>query len=219
MAHELLRSDLPRHVLITNPPLSEQPTLALFDFDGTITRRDTLFDFIRFYRGKGALYRGLTQLAPVLLAFKLGYVANWVAKERTLTHFFGGESQAQFCQQAANYARERLPQIIRPSALQKINEFKEEQATIYVVSASAEDWIRPWCESLRIGLIATRLETQDQKITGKIVGKNCHGPEKVRRIEEELALEQYATIYAYGDSQGDREMLAVAHHPHHRYFK
>lgn len=191
----------------------------MFDFDGTITRRDTLFDFIRFYRGRGALYQGLIRLAPVLLAFKLGFVANWVAKERTLTYFFGGEPQAEFRQRAADYARQRLPRIIRPSALQKINELKEKQAVIYVVSASAEDWIRPWCESLGIGLIATRLETQHRKITGKIVGKNCYGPEKVRRIREELDLGQYLMIYAYGDSRGDRELLEVAHYPRYRYFK
>ncbi len=193
--------------------------MALFDFDGTITRRDTLFDFIRFYRGERALYQGLLQLAPALLAFKMGFTANWVAKERTLTHFFGGESQAEFRQRASDYARQRLPQVIRPSALQRINELQEKQATVYVVSASAEDWIQPWCESRGIKLIATRLEVQQQIITGKIAGKNCNGPEKVRRIREAIELEQYATIYAYGDSQGDREMLAVAHHPHYRYFK
>ncbi len=199
--------------------MSEPPILALFDFDGTITRRDTLFDFIRFYRGKGTLYRGLVQLSPVLLAFKLGFIANWVAKERVLTHFFGGEPQAEFRRRAAEYDRQRLPQIIRPSALREINELKGKKATIYVVSASAEDWIRPWCESLGIHLIATRLETQRQKITGKIVGKNCYGSEKVRRIKEEIDLEHYPTIYAYGDSPGDHELLAVAHYPHYRYFK
>ncbi|MGB3850148.1 MAG: HAD-IB family hydrolase [Tunicatimonas sp.] len=199
--------------------MPQPPVLALFDFDGTITRRDTLFDFIRFYRGRWALYRGLVQLTPALLAYKLGFTANWVAKERVLTHFFGGESESAFRRRAADYAHQRLPQIIRPSALQKIRAFKEQQATVYVVSASAEDWIRPWCETLEVQLLATRLEKQQQKISGKIAGKNCHGPEKVRRIREELALSQYSAVYAYGDSSGDREMLTLAHYPHYRYFK
>lgn len=199
--------------------MSESPILALFDFDGTITRRDTLFDFISFYRGERTLYQGLFRLAPVLTAFKLGAIPNWVAKERMLTHFFGGESQDEFRQRASDYARQRIPQIIRPSALQEISELKEKQATVYVVSASAEDWIQDWCQSLELQLIATRLAVEQQTITGKIAGKNCHGPEKVRRIREVLALDQYPLIYAYGDSRGDREMLAVAHHPHYRYFK
>ena len=199
--------------------MSEPPILALFDFDGTITRHDTLFDFIRFYRGERALCQGLLQLTPALLAFKLGVTPNWVAKERTLTHFFGGEPLTEFRQRASDYARHRLPQIIRPNALQKIHELKKQQATIYVVSASAEDWIRDWSESLGIHLLATQLETQQQRVTGRIAGKNCYGPEKVRRIKEELNLAQHPTIYAFGDSRGDREMLAVAHHPHYRHFK
>ena len=191
----------------------------MFDFDGTITRRDTLFDFIRFYRGRWAFYWGMVQLTPWLLVFKLGFIANWVAKERVLAHFFGGEPLTEFRQRASDYARHRLPQIIRPSALLKINELKEQQATIYVVSASAEDWIRDWSESLGINLLATQLETQQQRVTGRIAGRNCYGPEKVCRIKEELNLAQHSTIYAFGDSRGDREMLAVASHPHYRYFK
>ncbi len=165
------------------------------------------------------MYQGLLQLTPTLLAFKLGYTPNWVAKERTLIHFFGGEPLTKFRQRASEYARHRLPQIIRPSALQKINELKEKQAMIYVVSASAEDWIQDWSESLGINLLATQLETQQQRVTGRIAGKNCYGPEKVRRIREELNLAQHSTIYAFGDSRGDREMLAVANYPHYRYFK
>jgi HAD superfamily hydrolase (TIGR01490 family) len=199
--------------------LPQPSVLALFDFDGTITRRDTLFDFIRFYRGRRAMYRGLVKISPTLLAYKLGFAANWVAKERVLTHFFGGEDESVFRGRAADYAHRRLPQLVRPSALQKIRAFKEQQATVYVVSASAEDWIRPWCEALEVHLLATRLETRQQTISGKIAGKNCHGPEKVRRIREELELAQFSTVYAYGDSSGDREMLALAHYPHHRYFK
>ena len=199
--------------------MPEPPILALFDFDGTITRRDTLFDFIRFYRGEKALFQGLVKLAPVLVSLKLGLTPNWEAKERVLTHFFGGEPQVAFRQRASDYARHRLPLIIRPSALQEINGLRAARATICVVSASAEDWIQAWCTSLEIQLIATRLEVRQQTMTGKIDGKNCNGPEKVRRIREKFDLEQYPTIYAYGDSKGDREMLAVAHHPHYRYFK
>lgn len=198
--------------------MPQQPILALFDFDGTLTRRDTLLDFIRFYRGNVSLYRGLIQLAPTLLAFKLGFIPNWIAKERTLTHFFGGESAARFAERGTDYAKQRLPQIIRPSALRKLQELKQQQATVYVVSASAEGWIQPWCESLGLHLIATRLEVQHEKITGKIAGKNCYGPEKAQRIRELLSLAHYE-IYAYGDSRGDREMLELAHYPHYRFFK
>ena len=198
--------------------MPKPPVLALFDFDGTITRRDTLFDFIRFYRSERVLVQGLVRLAPVLLAFKLGFMPNWAAKQRLLTHFFGREPETKFRERGAVYAKQRLPHILRPSALQKIDELKAQQATIYVVSASAEAWIQPWCASLGLHLIATQLEVQNGKITGKIAGKNCYGPEKARRIQAAVTLGQYEKIYAYGDSRGDREMLQLAHHPHYRFF-
>ena len=31
---------------------ADTSTLVLFDFDGTITTRDTLIEFVRFYKGK-----------------------------------------------------------------------------------------------------------------------------------------------------------------------
>ncbi len=193
-------------------------TLALFDFDGTITRRDTLFDFIRFYQGNPRFYGGLLQLAPMLVRFKLGQMPNWRAKENMLTHFLAGQSEAVVRQRAQAYTRQRLPLIVKESAVRRIQAFQQDRADVYLVSASAEHWLRPWCDALGMQLIATRLEVKHGNLTGRIDGRNCHGPEKVRRIREVVNLSTYDQIYAFGDSSGDREMLALAHHPHYRFF-
>ena len=194
-------------------------TLVLLDFDGTITRRDSLFDFIKFYRGQGAFYVGMLQLLPRLVKFKAGFIPNWKAKEYVLTHFFANEPIATFQHRCDEYSQQRLPQIVKESALRKIREFQESGADIYLVSASAENWLCGWCEAIGIRLIATRLATQNGRITGKILNSNCYGPEKVERIRCEVDLERYPSIYAYGDSRGDQNMLALAHYPHYRFFK
>ena len=50
--------------------------LYVFDFDGTLTRRDTLIAFIRFARGTTCLLRCLLQLLPWLLLMKLRLADN-----------------------------------------------------------------------------------------------------------------------------------------------
>jgi HAD superfamily phosphoserine phosphatase-like hydrolase len=89
---------------------------------------------------------------------------------------------------------------------------------VYLVSASAENWLAAWCQQLNIQLIATQLEINNGLVTGKILGHNCYGPEKVNRINAKIILHDYQQIHCYGDSSGDREMLALAHFPNYRLF-
>ena len=192
--------------------------IAFFDVDGTITRRDSFLDFIQFYKGKKKFYIGWLLLSPWLVLYKLKLIPNWKAKERVLTYFFKGESLEVFQQKGDTYALQRFPQIIRPSALQAMQQHLQDQTEVYCVSASAENWLQAWCHKNGMGLIGTRLEVLDGRLTGKIAGLNCYGPEKVVRIREELSVEEYDEVYVYGDSPGDREMLELAHHPHYRFF-
>ena len=63
---------------------------------------------------------------------------------------------------------------------------------------------------MQITLLATRLEISGDHLTGKIRGANCHGEEKVRRIQEAYQLKEYPQVYAYGDTKGDLPMLKLA---------
>lgn len=184
--------------------------LALFDFDGTISERDSLPDFIVFAVGRWRFVGGLFWLSPVLLAYLLKLIPNHRAKQKLLAHFFAGWSIQQFKQVASDYAVTRLPQIIRPKALKCIRQHLQSGDAVWVVSASPENWLQDWCQSLGIGLLATRLEVDGERLTGKFDGKNCHGEEKVARIKAQLSLESFSSIYAYGDSSGDLAMFKLA---------
>ncbi|WP_428329464.1 HAD-IB family hydrolase [Mucilaginibacter sp.] len=184
--------------------------IAFFDFDGTITTKDTLLEVIKAQKGKAAFYTGFIINAPVLIGFKLKLISNQVAKERMLKYFFGGDSISSFQQGCDAFIDRQLPLIIRPQALAEIEMLKAAGFKIVIVSASPQNWIKRWSDSMGLGLIATQLEVAGDRLTGFIKGKNCNAEEKVIRIKAEFDLSAYKEIYCYGDSNGDKAMLALA---------
>jgi len=185
-------------------------TLALFDFDGTITTHDTLFLFAKFVSGAFRFRLGVIYLSPFLLAHKLGLLPALRAKEIFISHYFKGTTTDQFASFCNRFCDQLLPGFIRPAALEALREHKKQQARIVIVSASPEDWILPWAIKHNIEVIATVLEKTNERLTGKLQGANCNGQEKVNRIRERIVLSDYDEIIAYGDSKGDKEMLSIA---------
>jgi HAD superfamily hydrolase (TIGR01490 family) len=108
------------------------------------------------------------------------------------------------------YAEKRLPIILKEEAIKKLMWHKKEGHRLVVVSASIKEWLKPWCQANEIELICTEMEIQDAKLTGKISGRNCNGREKANRIKSIIDLSKYDHIYAYGNSAGDKAMLALA---------
>jgi phosphatidylglycerophosphatase C len=184
--------------------------IAFFDFDGTITTKDTLLEFIKFYKGTGYFYLGFLLYSPFLVAYKLKLIPNYVAKQKVLQFFFRGESIETFQKKCDEFSALILPKLIRPKALKEIEKLKASGAEIVVVSASAENWIRKWASDISLKLIGTKLAVANNKLTGTIDGKNCYGDEKVCRIEQHYDLKLFKEIYCYGDSRGDKAMLQLA---------
>jgi len=192
--------------------------LALFDFDGTLTRKDTLFDFARFAVGEMAFVGRLLRAAPVLILHKAGMVGATAAKESFLTTFFGGWAEARFEAAAVAYCTDRLPALLQPEAMHRLAWHLAQGHEVVIVSASAEDWIRPWASAMGLEVLATQLERHQGKITGKLASPNCNGPEKVARIQARFPMVADAITYAYGDSAGDQPMLGLANHAFFRKF-
>ena len=184
--------------------------IAFFDFDGTITSKDTLTEVIKFQKGNFSFYIGILLNMPWLIGYKLGLIPNDAAKQRLLKYFFGGMEAEDFQRKCDDFASTRLTRLIRSEALGEIRKLKAENTEIVIVSASAGNWISAWSDSLLLKLVSTSLEIKDGRMTGRIEGKNCHGQEKVRRIREKWNLDEFGEIYAYGDSEADKPMLALA---------
>ncbi|PIB34623.1 hypothetical protein BFP72_03965 [Reichenbachiella sp. 5M10] len=192
--------------------------LALFDFDGTITSKDTLFEIAKFSTTPVKYYTNLLLLSPVFVGVKGGWISAQKGKEHFLKMFFGGMDTLAFAGLCERFCDKHLPQIIRPQALKEIQKHLREKTDIYIVSASPQDWIKPWTDLLGISCISTALETDQSVITGKILGTNCNGEEKVIRIRKILDLTGYDTIEAYGDTKGDIPMLKLANTKHFKPF-
>lgn len=192
--------------------------LALFDFDGTLTAKDSLGDFILFAFGKPKTLIGGILLSPTLAGYALGLMDNSKAKQQVLKYFFSGISVEKMQNLGERYAKQRLPSILRPTGLDKLTWHQQQGHQIVIVSASTEYWLKPWTDSMGFDLLATQLEVKDQKLTGCYAGENCHGDEKLRRIKSVYDLGQFDEIYAYGDTSGDKPMLALADHAFYKPF-
>jgi len=187
-----------------------KPTLALFDFDGTITTHDSLIKFIRYSVGDLKTAWGMLLLSPMLVIFKLKLIPNYKAKQMMISYFFKGMDEIAFKKCAKEYSLNHIASILRPKAMKKIAWHKEEGHKVVIVSASMKSWLKPWCDENNLDLIATRLEINNGIVTGKFLTKNCYGIEKANRVNERYNLSDYNHIYAYGDSRGDKELLALA---------
>ncbi len=193
--------------------------IAFFDFDGTITTKDTMLELIRFHKGKAAFFAGFLALSPYMVAMKLKLISNTAAKEKMLAYFFKNMPVADFEKMSRLFNEKIIPALIRPGALETFETHKKNGVEIIIVSASARQWIQYWCEKNNLRLISSVLEEKNGLITGKLQGANCHGEEKVKRIKEMFNLGDYENIFCYGDTSGDKPMLALATQAHYKPFR
>lgn len=193
-------------------------SIAFFDFDGTVTRKDTMLELIRYARGAAAYWTGLCLISPWLVAMKAGLLSKQRAKERLLAYFFKETDEGDFASLCGSFCEKVIPRLIREDAMEAILKHRNQNTEIVIVTASAENWVAPWCIQHNLRYICTRLEIKEHRVTGKILGKNCNGPEKVSRIKEIYNTAEYETIYCYGDTKDDEGMLQLATHPFFREF-
>jgi len=198
----------------------DKQVVAAFDFDGTLTRRDTLFYFLLYIRSRFTVFRDAVMLSPILVGYALGWIRNDVAKERVFARCLAGIRLDDLKQQGERFSAEILPGLLRKEALARLGWHKNRGHRCIVISASLDLYVRPW--AMRMGfddVIASHLETfDDGTITGNLSGGNCFGAEKVIRLEALLGSISGYTLYAYGDSRGDSELLSVADYAYYRHF-
>jgi HAD superfamily hydrolase (TIGR01490 family) len=183
----------------------------LFDFDGTLTRRDTLMPFLRYVVGTSAFIAGIGRLAPQLLAYGVGVLANDVAKEAVLGHFLRGRRIGALRDAGEVFARQFVPKLTRADAIHRLRTHRTQGDACVLVTASVDVYVEPWGRAQGFdAILCSSLEIDGDRVTGRLEGGNCYGPEKARRIQRWLNGRQTERIWAYGDSRGDREMLELA---------
>jgi HAD superfamily hydrolase (TIGR01490 family) len=199
--------------------MDKKPIIAAFDFDGTITTKDTLFEFIRFAKGMLAFLRGIILFSPLLIAYKLKIYPNWKIKQRLFSYYFKGMKLSDFNQQCDEFCRQSM-HLIRHEAIVAIHKHIENDHSVVIISASIENWVRPMAEQLGISsILCTKLEVdKDACLTGHFASANCYGAEKVRRLLHLYPQRDDYYLIAYGDSKGDKELLNFADEMFYRRF-
>lgn len=195
--------------------------IAAFDFDGTITRCDTFIGIILHTYGLWALICGMARLWPLLLKWKLGRISNSEAKRLVFSHFFTGMSEKGFHDTCRRYFEAEWPRIIRKGAKEAISNHLKAGDTVVIVSASPSGWVRPFAEALGVDtVIGTETAVNpDGRLADHFGSPNCYGPEKVNRLREMFSDKGSYHLTAYGDSKGDREMLAFAEVSYYKPFR
>ena len=198
--------------------MSERPVVAAFDVDGTLTRRDCVVPFL-WRLGAARLALGLLRRAPATVAALARRDRNRL-KELATAAALGGRSVAAVERVAVAFGAD-IAGWLRDDTTARLVWHRQQGHEVVLVSASYEVYLDVLGDALGVdAVLATRLATDGETFTGALVGENCRGPEKLRRLDEWLAARagveggrNGVELWAYGDSAGDRELLGVADHP------
>ena len=198
---------------------ADRPTVAAFDFDITITTKDTFVPFLILAFGKWPTYRAFAKLAfdGLLVLARLSSRDRF--KEKIIRDLFSGESVGRLEKAGHDHAKAIWP-LVRPMAERRIAWHKERGHRLVLVSASLDLYLEPITRELGFDdLLCTRLSKNQGVFDGNLDGKNCRAQEKVAKLNDLLGDLSAFELHVYGDSAGDKEMLKVASHPHWRPFE
>ena len=191
------------------------PDLALFDFDGTLTTRETFPAFMRYAVARPRLLAGGVLLAPVVFGYRRGWVAGNPTRASIVQMGLRGVDAERLRAQGAAFARDVLPGVLRPEAMARLAWHRQRGDRVVVVSGGLDVYLAPWCADQGVELLCSVLAERGGRITG-YAGPQCVGEEKVRRVRALCDPQAYAAIHAYGDTHEDQAMLAMAHHRTYR---
>ncbi len=190
--------------------MEEKRIIAAFDFDGTLTTKDTLLEFIKFACGRKRFYIGFLLHSPMLVLMKVGLLSNWKSKERVFSWFFKGMKYNEFVRLGNEFAHV-IQKFVNKETISILKKHQQEKHDVYIITASIEEWVKPYGHLLNVKeVLGTRIEIVNGVLTGRFESRNCYGKEKVARLLEAEPERTSYFLHAYGDSRGDKELMEFA---------
>lgn len=187
--------------------------VAVFDFDGTITVKDTFIEFALHALGPWRFALGLVKASPWLAGWKLGLRTGAEAKEKLFGYLYAGMKLAEFERRGASFAP-KISKMLHPLGSNRLKVHVDDGDTVYIISASMPAWIRPWAAERGVPpshVMGTEPEVDaDGRLTGRFATPNCSGEQKVRRLEQCEPCRADYELWAYGNSEGDEALFAYA---------
>lgn len=198
---------------------SERPKeIVAFDFDGTLSIRDSFTAFLKWRVGPMVWAAGLVQLIPAALRYVVDRDRGAI-KAASVDLFLKGLSRKQINDEAERYASAIYDRFMRPDALACWEDWGKKGVHRVIVTASPETTIEPFARRLKAdNLIGTRFEFDaDDNLTGRFSTPNCRREQKVLRIREVYG-DDVRILAAYGDTSGDEQMIEAAEEKGFRVF-
>lgn len=187
--------------------------VAYFDFDGTITSRDTFIPFLIFTIGYFKFFILLPLSLCILILYIMKVIDNEKAKELMLQLTITNMSSDFIEKKAKNFANTHIDKYIKPEIFERVKYHYENGHIVIIASANLEVYLKYFIKRHDLhGVIATQIAFKNNRATGKLLSKNCYGAEKINRVNEYLNKNKLNFIYsyAYGNSRGDFELLNYA---------
>lgn len=184
--------------------------LALFDFDGTLTRQETFAPFLRYAVPPLRRALGSVALAPLVPMYRRGWLSGHALRGMATRVALSGLDEAMLREAAAQFVREIVPGWLRPEAIAALRAHRDAGDRVIVVSGAFELYVAPWCAAEGVECLASRLETRHGRFTGRYLGAQCVGAAKVERVRAHCEVAGFSTIHAWGDTPEDDALLALA---------
>lgn len=197
----------------------EDAGIVAFDFDGTLTVRDSFTAFLKWRTPKARYNGAMLRLAPAAVSYAFNRDRGRI-KAAAVKEFLAGVPREALEEEARAFAKVMAPRLLRPDAVEVWRRWRQRRAKLVIVTASPDVVVAPFARGLGADLLlGTELAYDDQdRVTGAFLGPNCRGPEKVARLRAQFGPDVRLTA-AYGDTSGDHEMLQIADEAGYRVFK
>jgi phosphatidylglycerophosphatase C len=193
--------------------------LALFDFDNTITVRETFTEYIFYTQNWYKIITIGLALVPFVILYLLKILPASKMRSLIVYSYYRNSNKAALLDDGHKYMNEKILPLVRKEALERIMWHKSNNDTIVVVSASLDVYLKHWCEMHGIDLICSVLEDHDGITTGKLEYGDCSSQVKKREVMRRYDITKFDNIFAYGDSPEDLDMLSIANHKYYNWEK
>lgn len=193
-------------------------TLVLFDFDGTITYKDSADVFYKFlYKSQLTfIFKNYLLCFSLIILLKIKLISYLNLKKKRLLIHTSKIDTNNLLSISEKFKTTDLKKILKPSALDRIQWHKNQGHEIWIISASYDFILEKWAQEHQLNLITNKTTYINKK---RILSNNdINFEEKLIQIKKTINLNEYVEIYAYGDSEGDKKMLEIATKKYYKYF-
>jgi phosphatidylglycerophosphatase C len=180
---------------------------AVFDLDGTLTRKDTLIEVLCFLRSRITVRLNLLLLLPVLILSKLKLIDSGNVKAKLIYNCLAKFDEKHIRSKCALFSEQNLPSLITPNMQARLNWHVEQGHQVIIATASLDLWVNAWCKANSYWVVCTEALFIQGQLQPVFKSKNCKGYEKLMKIKALLKDKSGELAYGYGDTPPDLYFL------------